>query len=144
VKFFSPTPHIMNNVVARFLDGRVLKGSCMDVQLDKPAIHLRIPGGKNEAVELKQLKALFFVRSLEGDAARDDAKQAASDDPRLRGSAPIVVHFADNESISGLTNRYPPNKPFFFILPVDATSNNIRILVNRDAVVRMESAGGSA
>jgi hypothetical protein len=128
----------MNQVVARFLDGRVLKGSCLDVQLDKPTIRLRFADGKTELVELKHLKALFFVRSLDGDAAKDDARQAASDDPRLRGSAPIVVHFADNESISGLTNRFPPNKPFFFILPVDAASNNIRILVNREAIVRME------
>ena len=35
-------------------------------------------------------------------------------------------------------NRYPPNRPFFFVLPMDPGSNNIRILVNRDAVRTIE------
>jgi len=38
----------------------------------------------------------------------------------------------------GLTNRFPPTRPFFFIVPVDAESNNIRILVNRTAIKKME------
>ena len=33
--------------------------------------------------------------------------------------------------------RFPPVKPFFFILPADGTSNNVRILVNRAAVRSM-------
>ena len=33
--------------------------------------------------------------------------------------------------------RYPPVREFFFVLPVDARSNNLRILVNRAAVVRI-------
>jgi hypothetical protein len=32
-----------------------------------------------------------------------------------------------------------PAKPFFLVVPVDTQSNNVRILVNRDAVVSMES-----
>jgi hypothetical protein len=28
-------------------------------------------------------------------------------------------------------------RPFFFVLPADAGSNNVRILVNRGAVTRM-------
>ena len=34
-------------------------------------------------------------------------------------------------------NRYPPNRPFFFLLPMDPDSNNIRILVNRDALAEL-------
>ena len=41
--------------------------------------------------------------------------------------------------MSGLMNRYPPNRPYFFVLPMDPASNNVRILVNREAVVEMES-----
>jgi hypothetical protein len=33
--------------------------------------------------------------------------------------------------------RYPPVRPFFFVLPADARSNNVRVLVNRAAVKRM-------
>ena len=34
--------------------------------------------------------------------------------------------------------------PFFFVMPADARSNNIRILVNRAAVVRMDRAAVAA
>ena len=129
----------MNNVVARFLDGRVLKGSSMDVDPTKPIFHLRKVDGKTEQLKLNDLKALFFVRSLDGNPERNDMRDAEQGDPRLLGSARITVHFGDEESISGLTNRYPPTRPFFFILPIDPQSNNIRILVNRAAVKQMDS-----
>jgi hypothetical protein len=37
-------------------------------------------------------------------------------------------------------NRYPPNRPYYFLVPVDSGSNNIRILVNAAAVVAIEAA----
>jgi hypothetical protein len=129
----------MNQVVAHFLDGRILKGTSMDIAAGRTIFHIRSIDRRNEEVNLKDLKALFFVRSLEGDPKRSDARDADADDSRLRGSTPITVRFADNETIVGLTNSYPPSKAFFFIVPVDPGSNNIRILVNRDAVVHMES-----
>jgi hypothetical protein len=128
-----------NKVVARFLNGRVLKGMSLDVDPTRPTCHVRSADGKTERVNLKDLKALFFVRSHEGDAAKNDARTTDADDSRLKGSAPITVSFADKESIIGITNRYPPTKPFFFIMPVDPDSNNIRILINKAAVVKMES-----
>jgi hypothetical protein len=131
-----------NKVVARFLSGRVLKGVSLDVDPGRPTCHVRSVDGKTERVNLKDLKALFFVRSHDGDAKRDDARSTAEDDSRLKGSSPITVRFEDKEAIVGITNRYPPNKPFFFIMPVDAESNNIRILINRAAVVSMDSTTG--
>jgi hypothetical protein len=129
----------MNQVVARLLDGRVVKGSSLDVDPGKPIFHVRDAEGRSEKLLLRNLKAIFFVRSLEGDPTRNDATQPKSTDPRVRGSFPITVTFQDGEKISGLTNRYPPNRPFFFILPADAGSNNIRILINGEAVTKMES-----
>jgi hypothetical protein len=40
----------------------------------------------------------------------------------------------------GHTIRYPPIRQYFYITPVDTRSNNIRILINRDAVVSLEVA----
>jgi len=54
---------------------------------------------------------------------------------------PIEIEFADGERLVGLTVRFPPVKPFFFILPADDASNNIRILVNRGAVKAMRQPG---
>ena len=130
----------MNNlVVAHFLDGRILKGNSLDVDANKPVCHIRPPEGKAEEVKLAKLKALFFVRSLEGNAKHEEAGDVESGDLRVAGSAPISCRFSDGEVINGLTNRFPPIKPFFFLVPVDTRSNNIRILVNRSAVMKMEN-----
>jgi 23S rRNA pseudouridine1911/1915/1917 synthase len=68
-------------------------------------------------------------------------RPAASEWTRLeafgRSAALIEVEFVDGERILGLTVRYPPIKPFFFVLPADDSSNNVRILVNRAAVRTM-------
>lgn len=129
----------MNNfVVARYLDGKILKGTCLDVDPTRPAFHVRQPEGLTAEVKLKDLKALFFVRTLEGDMARNEGRTIDPNDLRARGSTAVSLQFPDGEVMVGLTNRYPPNRPFFFVVPVDPESNNIRVLVNRSAVKKME------
>mgnify|MGYP003429405675 FL=1 len=130
-----------NLVVARYLDGKLLKGTSLDVDPTRPTFHVRPPEGSTAEVKLKDLKALFFVRSLEGDMARHEIHALDPADPRSKGSTPVALHFPDGEVMIGLTNRFPPNRPFFFIVPVDANSNNIRILVNRSAIKKMEPLG---
>ena len=66
----------MNNVVARFADGRIVKGVSMNVDITKPACHVRTSDGKMEEVRLADLKALFFVKSLDGDSAHNEAMAA--------------------------------------------------------------------
>jgi len=129
----------MNNVVARFVDGRVLKGTSLNVDPAKPAFHVRTPDGPVE-VKLADLKALFFVKSLGGNAAHHEAMAPTEGDPRLVGGKPVAVIFKDREKIVGVTNRFPPNKPFFFMLPIDPRSNNLRILVNKSAAISIREA----
>ncbi len=131
-----------NKVVARFLDGRVLKGSSLDIDPARPTFHLRKLEGGTDEIALSQLKALFFVRSLEGDWSRGESLELDPGDARARGSFPIAMRFPDGETMVGLTIRYPPNRPYFWVVPVDQGSNNIRILVNKAAVVKMECPPG--
>jgi len=131
-----------NKVVARFLDGRVMKGSGLDIDPARPTFHLRKSEGGTDEIALTQLKALFFVRTLEGDWSRGESLQLDPADSRARSSFPVAMRFPDGETIVGLTIRYPPNRPYFWVVPVDPGSNNIRILVNRAAVVFMESPPG--
>jgi hypothetical protein len=56
----------------------------------------------------------------------------------------VEITFADGERLGGLMNRYPPIGPFFFMLPIDPDSNNLRILVNREAVATMRSVDDQA
>jgi len=128
-----------HRVVARFRDGRIVKGITMDIDPGRSRCHVRTPEGKMVEVHLPDLKALFFVRSLEGNSTRYENRTPDPQDRRSRGATAMTMTFEDGEVMVGLTIRYPPNRPFFFILPVDAESNNLRILVNRDAVVSMSA-----
>lgn len=58
-------------------------------------------------------------------------------DARLRGSKQIRIRFRDGEEMVGLSNAFPPTRSFFFTMPI-AKSNNVPVLVNRDAVSSMQ------
>src|SRR5262245_55426015 len=62
-------------VVARFMDGRVVKGITHDFAPEKLVFHLSVWGdstGRALTVPIGALKALFFVKSFEGDPKRVD------------------------------------------------------------------------
>jgi hypothetical protein len=127
-----------NLIVARYADGRIVKGTSVDVDPNRPACHVRTPEGKMVEVALADLKALFFVHDLTGNRLREDVKRADPADVRLRGAKSVVVAFKDGENLVGVTHHYPPVRPFFFVVPVDAGSNNIRVLVNRAWVTEVK------
>jgi Family of unknown function (DUF6982) len=130
-----------NEVVAHYLDGRLIKGTCLDIDPTRPTCHIKTAEQGMVQVMLAQLKALFFVRSLGGDPNYEEVKAVDATDARTRGASPIELQFADGERVVGLTTRFPPVRRFFYVLPADARSNNLRILVNRSAV---ESLGQPA
>jgi Family of unknown function (DUF6982) len=128
---------VTHKVVAHYIGGRVVKGVSHDINPKRPFCHIRTVEGGTVSVKLLDLKALFFVKDLTGDAKREEGRMLETADPRARGARPIEVEFGDGERVTGLTAGYPPQGPFFFVLPADARSNNVRILVNQAAVVRM-------
>lgn len=128
-------------IVAHFIDGSVVKGVSLDVNALKPVCHLKPADGPTVEVLLAKVKALFFVKTMVGQKDYQEGKAAAAGDPRLVGAKRVRVVFADKEEIVGLMNRFPPNTPFFFLLPIDPGSNNIRILVNRAAVKQLAVVG---
>ena len=121
-----------NTIVARFRDGRTLKGPTLNVDPAKPTFHLRIDD-RVEEIKLADLKALFFVKNLSGNPAHNEAQAPTAGDVRLVGGRKIAIRFEDGETIVGMSNRFPPLGTCFFMLPIDPKSNNIRILVNRIA-----------
>jgi hypothetical protein len=129
---------VANEVVAHYVDGRVVKGRSLDVDATRPACHIRSDGKPALEVKLSDLKALFFVKDLDGDPRRNDRQELDPNDPRVRGSQPVELQFVDGERLVGITMHYPPNRPFFFVVPADVESNNKRILVNRAAVARIK------
>jgi hypothetical protein len=129
---------LANEVVARYIDGRIVKGTCLDVDPGRPTCHIKtVDQGKMVEVKLADLKALFFVKDYAGNAAHQEGTAVDPADARGRSFSAIDLQFKDGERIVGLTARFPPIRPFFYVLPVDTKSNNIRILVNRAAVVKI-------
>jgi hypothetical protein len=128
-------------IVVNFLDGTIQKGTSLDVDSKRPVCHLITETGGMIEVSLDKVKALFFVKTATGRPEHNDAREPQPGDSRLVGARLVSVRFADNEEIVGLMNRFPPITPYFFMLPVDAQSNNIRILVNRAAVREMKEVG---
>jgi hypothetical protein len=129
-------------IVAHMLDGSILKGVSLDVDAKKPTCHLRPRNGEPIEVVLSHTKALFFVKTEEGSPEYNEVKQPSQGDVRLVGAKRMKARFADGEEIVGITNRFPPITPYFYMLPIDPVSNNIRILVNKAAVKEMEVVAG--
>jgi hypothetical protein len=123
-----------NLIVARFKNGTVQKGLSLDVDPKRPLCHLKTDDGTVIEVKLADVKALFFVKTSTGRPHYNDGTEPVAGDSRLVGAKRVRVTFGDAETIVGLMHRFPPITPFFFMLPLDPASNNIRILVNRAAV----------
>src|SRR5262245_46502435 len=114
-------------VVARFRDGRLVRGYTADFHPSKPQLHLSAEPHSSDTLflQLSQLKALFFVRDFNGDQMRVDRQEF--------GSAPqgrkVVVTFHDGETLLGSTLGYRGEGHGFFVQPADPRSNNLRVFV---------------
>lgn len=121
----------MNKVVAHCHDGRLLKGTTNDFLPAKDRFHLTPagspPGAKPEEILISSLKAIFFVRDLEG--RPEHQKSNAIDAERPLAGRKVRVLFKDGEVMVGTTNGYQPGRPGFFVVPVDVASNNERCFV---------------
>jgi hypothetical protein len=131
-------------VVARFQDGRVLKGATHDFAPNKPIFHLAVwgdPGARSLTVPVGALKALFFVRTYEGDPKHIEDRNLAN----AKGlGRKIVVTFADGELLCGFTTGFSKDKQGFFVIPVDPKSNNARVYVVTASVKKIDWADGPA
>jgi hypothetical protein len=119
----------MNKVVAAFLDGRRLKGLVYNFSAESSAFDLLPPENplqeRGVRVEMKELKAIFFVKDLTGQ--RED-HALPTGEPPLTGRT-IEVTFSDGEKVLGRTEAYNPRKLGFFMSPTDPKSNNLRIFI---------------
>jgi hypothetical protein len=125
----------MIQVIARFQDGRVLKGHTQDFSPTQERFHLlpagSPPGTRPLEVRIPDLKGVFFVKRLEGNPAhmKRNVFEPASRAPGHR----IRVVFKDGEVLHGLAQAYHPDDEGFFLLPADPRSNNEKCFVVRSA-----------
>ncbi len=130
--------------VVRFTNGRLLKGYLGDFSPDKEEVALlEVETGKVHMLRVIDMKAVFFVKSFEGDF---DYREKKSYGKRKPTGNRVFVKFKDGERLVGfLDGRVPWEKGFFlsnkendgkgfFLLPVDEDTNNIKVFVISSSV----------
>jgi hypothetical protein len=120
-----------NLVVVRFLNGTCVKGSTQDFYPERTSFHVQVRGGTSPTIQVRmsELKAVFFVRDLQGNPAHIKSRQFGNADPALASSKKIAVLFKDDELLVGHTVSYVAGKLGFFLTPADQRGNNIRVYV---------------
>jgi len=117
-------------VVARYVDGRLVKGYTFDFVLSQPRFHVFTQSnasGPSTQVLVRELKALFFVRDLVGNPARHDGQEFPSGD--AASGRHVEVRFRDGEVMIGTADSPTTDALGFFLVPADPESNNLRVYV---------------
>ena len=121
-------------VVARYLDGRVLKGRTMNFDPQRPSFLLRTldapPDAEPTHVRLRDLKAVFFVKDFVGTPDYSERKEFNM----LATGRRLSVRFVDGEVLVGASVTYDAARDGFFLFPADRFSNNEKVFVVAAAV----------
>ena len=117
------------------MDGSLLKGSTSDFAPARQTFHLKGQDtGQMTLVDTTELKAIFFVKSFEGNQHHIER----SDVERTGFGRKIKVQFKDGETLFGYATSYTPGRPAFFVYPADPESNNQRVLVLEHSTSRID------
>ena len=123
-------------VIAHFLGEKsVVKGYTHNFFPAKPLFHLErhdAPAGTfPEMVPINKLKALFFVKTFEGDDTyRDHQILGHVTAPGRK----IHIEFTDGEEMTAYCENYHPEGLGFIAFPADPNSNNERVFVVNTSV----------
>jgi len=131
-------------VVARFSDGRVLKGYVKGFTAESDHIVLAEAGsGEEQRIPVADLKALFFIKSFEGDRQYREKKSFGISSNKGRK---VYIKFFDRESLVGFIDGEIPwekgafhakdsnTAKGFFLIPVDRDCNNVKVFVVGNAI----------
>jgi hypothetical protein len=126
--------------VVHFIDDIIVKGYVTNFNANRPSFHIYYDitdSSLNQPtqMEMKEIKAIFFVKTFEGDKEYAERNEFIEGD-RLLGRR-VEVTFIDGEVIRGSTIDYDPLHIGFFLIPVDPGSNNIQIFVVSNAVMKI-------
>ncbi len=132
-------PHPFKQIVVKYLDGRILKGtpSTWDIESDGFGLLPRdaLPGSSEEIfVPFADLKAVYFVRDFDGQLG----KKIVSPASQIRG-VHMRLTFHDGEQMEGYSSEsYNPSCSRFYFFPADQTGNTISMVVERTNLKNIE------
>jgi hypothetical protein len=120
-------------IVARGIDGTMVKGYNADFDITRPSFSLRpSPEATAEGVSLPlmNLKAIFFVRNFSGNPGYRERKTFMGTTQGRK----IEVTFTDGEVVIGTTQGYRAGGAGFYLTPADPRANTARIFAIAGAV----------
>jgi len=115
-----------NKVVVHLRDGRLVKGTTANFSPTREMFHVTRVTGETVEVFLDHVKAVFFVKRLEGNRAYRERKNL--DGTRGVGRK-ARCECSDGEILTGFVSTYYPTRAGMFLTPGDPKSNNERIFV---------------
>ena len=124
----------MNKVVVHTAAGEILKGFTADFSSRRSSFLLSTEEDgirMNQTIELSDLKAVFFVKSFQGNFLHKTLH--TFDDEPAYGKK-VMLKFRDGERFYGRVEVLRPEDPGFFIYPLDKASNTIRAFVIKDFI----------
>jgi len=120
-----------NLIIAHYKDGKLLKDYTHDFTPAREIFHLtsELEDDKGTIYEVKiaDLKAVFFVKTLEGSLDYTEKKKFEEVNTSDHRGLKIKVLFNDGETLRGVSLGYSKVRTGFFVIPVDPDSNNERI-----------------
>jgi hypothetical protein len=125
-------------IVARYNDGRLVKGFTQDFFPKKERFHVIRTDNPSRGimeVSMRDLKAIFMVRDFIGDPLYKERKKYVGGE-RPSGRK-LEITFVDGEVLVGSTLGYDQKRQGFFVFPVDPRSNNVRVYVVSSAVEKV-------
>ena len=120
---------LQNQVVIKYKNGTLSKGKTSDFFPNKNEFHLEVFSGEINKILVEDLKAIFFVKSFDGNKNHKDNYN----DEIAAGGRKVRVSFVDGETVIGYTLGYSPDRPGFYLSPADLKSNNERIFIVKSA-----------
>lgn len=119
---FVPGEH---RVLVQTVEGRVLRGTLTDVDLDASALPLvSSPGAAPELITPSRVRAIFFMLLPGGRAPTPEGYK-------------VRVTFRDGKQMAGFSTDDDPGASGFFIVPAESRTGTGRIWIYRRAVQRV-------
>lgn len=126
---------MVNKIVVRYADGKVAKGTTENFFPNKHVFHITETGSGNRyEIDVNTLKAIFFVKSFDGNRQYDEKLDAQ----RVGLGKKIQVLFKDGETLVGYTQGYSPDRASFIVFPCDPESNNEKVFVITAATSKVQ------
>ena len=124
-----------NRVIARGIEGSIIKGTTLDFFPTKDRFHITDNDGEVHDVEVAALKAIFFVKDFKGDSDYTEKKGFFT---KQSQGKKVMVEFFDGEVLFGYTLSYSTKGLGFFMFPGDPECNNNKVFIVHSATKRVK------